>query len=116
MTAALEPAAEEEADNMDFADLCEELEALEKRVIVQSLHIQQIKLETDGGAYQPQEKLEEVGLEPTQGEMAAVKLPQEEAEQQFSDKTAELSLQQSGQLVPQKRKTIGGIMMIYPLR
>jgi hypothetical protein len=30
---------------------------------VQSLHIQQIKLETDGGAYQPQEQLEEVGLD-----------------------------------------------------
>jgi hypothetical protein len=44
MTAALEPAAEEEADNMNFVDLCEELEALEKRVMVQRLHIQQ-KLE-----------------------------------------------------------------------
>jgi hypothetical protein len=55
MTAALEPAAEEEADNMDFVDLYEELEALERRVMVQSLHIQQVKLETDGGAYQPEE-------------------------------------------------------------
>jgi hypothetical protein len=35
--------------------------------MVQNLHIQQAKLETDGGAYQPWEKLEEVGLEPTQG-------------------------------------------------
>jgi hypothetical protein len=59
MTAALEPTTEEEeeADNMDFVDLYQELESLEKRVIVQSLHIQQIKLETDGGAYQPGEKL-----------------------------------------------------------
>jgi hypothetical protein len=38
---------------MDFDDLYEELEALEKRLIFQSLHIQQIKLEEDGGAYQP---------------------------------------------------------------
>jgi hypothetical protein len=67
MTAALEPAAEEEADNMDLVDLYEELEALERRVMVQIFHIQQVKLETDGGAYQPGEKLEEVGLEPTQG-------------------------------------------------
>jgi hypothetical protein len=66
MTAALELAAEEEADNMDFVDLYEELEALERRVMVQSLHIQQVKLETDGGAYQPEEWLEEVGDMPTQ--------------------------------------------------
>jgi hypothetical protein len=38
----LEPTAEEEANNMDFANLWEELEALEKRVMVQILHIQQI--------------------------------------------------------------------------
>jgi hypothetical protein len=57
MTAALEPAAEEEADNMDFVDLYEELEALERRVMVQSLHIQQVKLEADGGAYQPEEAI-----------------------------------------------------------
>jgi hypothetical protein len=42
MTAALEPATEEEADNMDFSDLYEELEALERREMVQSLHIQQV--------------------------------------------------------------------------
>jgi hypothetical protein len=36
MTAVLEPATEEEADNIDFVDLYEELEALERRVIVQS--------------------------------------------------------------------------------
>jgi hypothetical protein len=53
MTAALESAAEEEADNIDFVDLYEELEALERRVIVQSMHIQQAKLEIGGGAYQP---------------------------------------------------------------
>jgi hypothetical protein len=35
MTAALESAVEEEEDNIDFVDLYEELEALERRVIVQ---------------------------------------------------------------------------------
>jgi hypothetical protein len=68
MTAALKLAAEGETDNMDFVELYEELESLERRVIVQSQHIQQIKLETDGGAYQPGEQLEEVGVEPTQEE------------------------------------------------
>jgi hypothetical protein len=34
MTATLESATEEEADNMDFVDLYEELEALKKRVMV----------------------------------------------------------------------------------
>jgi hypothetical protein len=52
---------EEEVDNMDFAELYEELEAQERRVIVQSIHIQQAKFETDGGAYQPKEQLEEAG-------------------------------------------------------
>jgi hypothetical protein len=42
---------EEEANNMDFATLCEELETLERRVMVQSLHIQQAKLEAGSGAY-----------------------------------------------------------------
>jgi hypothetical protein len=87
MTAALKPTEEEEADNMDFVDLCEELESLERRVIVQSQHIQQIRLETDG-AYQPKEQLEEAGDMPA-GELT-VKLSEEEAEQQLSDETAEL--------------------------
>jgi hypothetical protein len=39
MTAALKPAIEEETNNMDFAELYEELEALERRVMVQRLHI-----------------------------------------------------------------------------
>jgi hypothetical protein len=69
MTAALESAAEGEADIMDFADLYEEIEALERRVMVQSQHIQQIRLETDRGAYIPEEQLEEFGLEPTQEEL-----------------------------------------------
>jgi hypothetical protein len=42
----LEPAARERAeDNMDLIDLCEELKALEERVIAQSQCIQQVKLE-----------------------------------------------------------------------
>jgi hypothetical protein len=40
MTAALEPTTEGEADNIDFVELYEELEALERMVMVQSLHIE----------------------------------------------------------------------------
>jgi hypothetical protein len=47
-------AEEEEADNIDFVVLCEEIEALERRVKVQGMHIQQIRLETEG-EYQPKE-------------------------------------------------------------
>jgi hypothetical protein len=57
-TAALELSTEkeEEVDNMIFADLCEQIETLDRRVIVQRMHIQQVKLEADArGAYQPQE-------------------------------------------------------------
>jgi hypothetical protein len=39
MTAALESAVEEEVDSMDFADLYQKFEALERRVMVQSLQI-----------------------------------------------------------------------------
>jgi hypothetical protein len=52
MTAAMESTTKEEANNIDFSDLCEELEVLERRVIVQSMHIQQAKLETDGKSFQ----------------------------------------------------------------
>jgi hypothetical protein len=31
---------EEEVDNMIFTDLCEKIEALERRVIMQRMHIQ----------------------------------------------------------------------------
>jgi hypothetical protein len=55
---------EEEEENIDFVDLHEELEALERRVMVQILHIQQAKLEVGNGAYQPREKLEEDGSMP----------------------------------------------------
>jgi hypothetical protein len=68
LEAAEEEEEEEEVDSMDFADLCEELEAMERRVMVQSFHIQQAKLEAGNGTYQPGEKLEEVGRMPT-GEM-----------------------------------------------
>jgi hypothetical protein len=49
-TAALELAEveeEEEVDNISLADLYEQIEALERRVIVQGMHIQQVKLEAD---------------------------------------------------------------------
>jgi hypothetical protein len=59
MTAELKPAVKEETDSMDFTNLCKEFEALERRVIVKSRHIQNFKLETCGGAYQLQEQLEE---------------------------------------------------------
>jgi hypothetical protein len=36
---------------MDFSNLCEELEALERRVMVKNFHIQQAKLEAGSGAY-----------------------------------------------------------------
>jgi hypothetical protein len=37
----------EATNSMDFVDLCEELEALERRVKMQSHLIQQVKLEVD---------------------------------------------------------------------
>jgi hypothetical protein len=82
MTATLKPVAEEEANNMDFADLYEELEALERRVMVQRFPIRQVKLEAYGGAYQPEEQLEKVGREPTQEELIEeTNMSEEEAEQ-----------------------------------
>jgi hypothetical protein len=66
----LESAAEEEACSMDFTDLCGELEVLERRVIVQRMHIQQVKLEIDGGVYQPREKLEETRTKSTPRKLA----------------------------------------------
>jgi hypothetical protein len=41
----LELAVGERKDNMDFVNLCEELEALGERVITRSRLIQQVKLE-----------------------------------------------------------------------
>jgi hypothetical protein len=46
---------------MSLVDLCKEIEALERRVIVQGMHIQQVKLEADEGKFQAEEKLEEAG-------------------------------------------------------
>jgi hypothetical protein len=40
MTATLDPAVEEEANNMEFSELYKELKSLERRVIVKSQHIQ----------------------------------------------------------------------------
>jgi hypothetical protein len=48
--------------------------------MVQILHIQQVKLETDRGAYQPEGRLEGVGDMPSQ----------EKVEQQLGDETVEL--------------------------
>lgn len=46
-TLELAEAEEEEGDSMSFVDLCEQIQALERRVIVQGMHIQQVRLETD---------------------------------------------------------------------
>jgi hypothetical protein len=90
MTTTLEPTTEKEVDNTDSVELYEELEALERRENMQSRHIQQVKLETCGGAYHPGDQLEEVGVEPTQEEMTKVNLLEEEVEKQLSGETAEL--------------------------
>jgi hypothetical protein len=82
--------AEKEADNIDFADLYEELEAPKRRVIVQSMHIQHDNLEIDEGAHRPMEQLEGVGVEPTREEIVEVNLLEEEDEQQLSGETTEL--------------------------
>jgi hypothetical protein len=58
-TAELEPTAGERANNMDFVDLCEELEALGERVITQSRLIQQVKLEIDEEEEMQQSRLQE---------------------------------------------------------
>jgi hypothetical protein len=49
ITVECEPVTEEEAtNNMDLVDLCEELEALERRVKMQKHLIELVKLEIDG--------------------------------------------------------------------
>jgi hypothetical protein len=83
-------------------------------MIVQSQHIQHIKLETDGGADHPRKQLEEVGVEPTQEELTKSNMLEEEAEQQLNEKTIELESTIGGKLMPQERKT-WGIELIYPL-
>jgi hypothetical protein len=62
-------AAEEEVDNMSFVDLCEQIETLERRVKVQGMHIQQIRLEADEVEFQSEDHLERAGDTPA-GEMA----------------------------------------------
>jgi len=61
MTVALEPVAEDEENIMDFVELYKKLESLERMVIVQIQHIQQVRLETNEEAYQFGEQLEEAG-------------------------------------------------------
>jgi len=54
MTAALKLVAgekEEEADIIDFVELYQEFEALERRVKVHGIHIQQIRLEVNEGEF-----------------------------------------------------------------
>jgi len=74
---------------MDFVDLYKEMEALERRVNMQSRHIQQVKLEIDGGEFQSEEQLEEAGVV-LEKELAEDNLLEEEAVQQLIDQTAEL--------------------------
>jgi hypothetical protein len=91
------------------------LEALERRVMVQILHIQQAKLEEGRGAYQPREKLEEAGSMPA-GEMEATELSGEGAENNSMVRLQNWNLQKSGCLVPEREiKTVGEIRQIYPL-
>jgi hypothetical protein len=91
MTVALKPIAEEEVDVTYFVDMYKELESLERRVMVQRFHIRQAKSEEGSGAYQPQEKLEEVGIQPAQGEMVEFKISEEQVGQHLSEKTVELN-------------------------
>jgi hypothetical protein len=73
MTAPVEPIVEKEVDNI--AELHKELEALER-----GRNIQHVKLETYGGAYQPEERLERVRDMPTQEKMTEIKMLEEEVE------------------------------------
>jgi hypothetical protein len=61
MTVECEPTTEErETDSMDLVNLCEELEALERRVNMQRNLIQQVKLEIDGEKMQQSRLQEEI--------------------------------------------------------
>jgi hypothetical protein len=85
----LAEAEEEEVDNMRIVDLWEQIETLERRVEVHSMHIQWMRLETDGGDFHTEEQLEEARDIPAR-EMVVAALSDEEAEQQVSqEKTAE---------------------------
>jgi hypothetical protein len=90
MNAALNRAAEGETYNMNFVELYEELESLERRVMVQRLHIQQAKLEAYEGAYHLGEQLEGFGYIPAQEEMTKAKLSEEEDKKQLIDETTGL--------------------------
>jgi hypothetical protein len=80
ITTASEFAAEEEAKNRDFVELCEEFESLESRINMKSSHIQQIKFEICGETYHRGEQYEEFGVEPTQEAITKVGLSKEEVE------------------------------------
>jgi hypothetical protein len=82
MTAALESVAEEEEDNIDFVGMCEALESLERRVVVQSVHIQQAKLEADEGLHQ---QLGEARMGTTEGLVGENMLGEVVVEKQFND-------------------------------
>jgi hypothetical protein len=60
------------------------LEDLERRVVVQIMHIQQAKLEADGGSYQHGEQLEEVGMDPAR-ELTGANMLEEITEQNPND-------------------------------
>jgi hypothetical protein len=51
-TGEVAEAEEEEAGNICFADLWDQFEALEERIKVQGMHIQQVKLEMDKEAWE----------------------------------------------------------------
>jgi hypothetical protein len=80
------------------------LEALERRVIVKSMHIQQAKLEIDGGAYYPKEQLEEVGVEPTQEDLKELIYQRRKLSNSSVMRLQNWSLQQGGNLMPQKEE------------
>jgi hypothetical protein len=85
MTAALEFVVEKGVDNIKFVDLYQEFEALERRVVVKIMHIQQAKLEEDKGLHQHEEHLEEAGMGTNEGLTSVNMLGEVVAKQQFND-------------------------------
>jgi hypothetical protein len=60
------------------------LRALERRVIVKRMHIQQAKLEADGGSYKHRLQLEGAGMELVE-ELTGVNLSEEEDKKKSND-------------------------------
>jgi hypothetical protein len=85
MTATMGSIEKGEVHNIDFVDLCEEFETLERRVEMQGMHIQQDKLEADEGPHQDEEKLEGDGMGTTKGLAGAYLSGEVVSEKQFSD-------------------------------